>query len=177
MTHNELLATLIDKIPKMNVFDVEILKDIVAGIAKKDNSLYDFYRELSTSGEFLDIALVEKIAQKYTVPSMYREHVDKRFDLFKENLKIVTLKNKEAIADGKKEGLNPDNWVRDGVKMFGSTEKHAIEKAGGLGSIRASIMNFGYFEYLKSIFENSATEISKSKYSLIMKNNQKQIGG
>jgi len=172
MTHNELLVILIDKMPNMNVFDIEILKDIVAGIALKGDSLYDFYRELTTSGEYLDVALVKKIAEKYSVPKMYKEHIDSRFLLFKENIKIVCTENAKAVLEGKRPGLNPDRWLRDKKPMFGSTEKITIKKAGGIQSICENIMHVGHFDYLKKLFEESATDVSKVKYALIMKKNK-----
>ncbi len=168
MTHNELLVILMDKMPNLNVFDIDILKDIVAGIALKENSLYDFYRELMTSGEYLDIALVKKIAEKYSVPRLYKKHIDDRFAKFKENIKIVCIENTKALNNGKRPGLNPDRWLRDKKPMFGSTEKITIEKAGGLESVCKNMMHVGHFDYLRTLFEESATDVSKVKYALIM---------
>lgn len=176
MTHTELLAILMDKIPKMNEFDIEILKDIIAGIALKDSSLYDFYREITLKSDFVSIALIEEVAKKYTVPQMYRDHIDQRFNTFKNNIKIVSDKNNNMISLGEQEGINPDKWFADGKKMFSSTEKLTIEKAGGLSKIRTSLTNVGYFEYLRKLFEGSATDVSKVKYALMMKKN-KQIEG
>lgn len=177
MTHSDLVDVLADKISKMNEFDMDILEDIVAGIALKDDSLYQFYRELTTCGRYLDIALVKEISEKYSVPSLYRSHVDKRFDLFKENIKIVCTKNKELVSDHKRPGLIPDRWLRDKKPMFGSTEMTTIEKAGGLGSICDKFLMVGQFDYLKLLFEEAATDVSKVKYALIIKDTQKKIGG
>jgi len=179
MTHSELLAALVDKIPKMNKFDLEILRDIVAGIALKDNSLYDFYREVTTSNSFIDVALIKKISEKYSVPTMYREHIDSRFYAFKENIKTVCALNRERVKSGKKPGFNPDKWMKDGKPMFSSTEKRTIEKIGGLDKLCESMLNVGFFDYLKTLFEESATDVSKVKYALMMdgKNKPKQIGG
>jgi len=177
MTHNELLAILIDKMPKMNSFDVDILKDIVAGVALKDNSIYDFYRELTTSGNFLDMALIERIAKNYTVPSMYREHIENRFDSFKNNIKTVCLKNKIAVDTGKKPGYKAERWVKDSKPMFSSTERMTIDKAGGLQIMCRNIMKVGQFDFLKSLFEESATDVSKVKYALMMQSSVKQLGG
>ena len=179
MTHSELLAALVDKIPKMNKFDLEILRDIIAGIALKDNSLYDFYKEVTTSNSFIDVALIKKVSEKYSVPVMYREHIDERFDKFKENLKTVCALNRKRIDSGKEPGYDPDKWLKDRKPMFSSTEKRTIEKIGGLEKLCSSMLNVGFFDYLKTLFEESATDVSKVKYALMMdgKNKPKQIGG
>lgn len=168
MTHSELLVALMDKIPKMNAFDVDILEDIIAGLALKDNSLYDFYKEVITSSQFVDIALIEKIAKKYSVPNMYRSHIDNRFEEFKMNIKSVCVENKNLVLNGKQAGLDPSKWFKDKKPMFASTEKMVIERVGGIESICNSIMNVGYFDYLKTIFESAATDVSKIKYAQMM---------
>ncbi len=177
MTHSELLVSLIDKMPKMNIFDMEILKDIIASIALKDDSIYDFYRDITTSGSFVDIASIERIAKSYSVPSMYRTHIDRRFDDFKSNIKNICIENKLIIMDGRMPGLNPDNWFKNKKPMFASTEKLTIEKAGGIRNICDKMFNIGYFDYLKILFEKSATDVSKVKYALMMKTPHKAIGG
>ena len=177
MTHNELMAALVDKMPKMNTFDLEILKDIIAGIALRENSIYDFYRDVTTSGSFIDISTIQKISKNYTVPSMYREHIDTRFDMFKENVKIVCYENSKLVSHGKRPGFDPNKWLRNKKPMFGSTEKITIDKANGLDNICNGIMNVGQFDYLKKLYEESATDVSKVKYALMMKSPNKRIGG
>lgn len=177
MTHSELLVSLVDKMPKMNTFDMDILKDIVAGVALKEESIYEFYREVTTSGAFVDMALIERISSKYSVPSMYRKHIDSRFDLFKSNIKRVCVENKQLVEEGKNPGFNPIHWEKNNKPIFGSTERITIEKAGGLEDICQEVFNVGYFDYLKKLFESAATEVSKMKYSLIIKSQPKAIEG
>jgi len=177
MTHKQLLEVLVNKITNMNKFDVVILKDIIAGLALKGDSIQDFYREITTCGKFLDLALIQNIAKKYSVPSLYSDHIDSRFGLFKENIKVVCSQNPQFSMENKRPVLNPGGWLRDKKPMFGSTEKATIEKAGGLEKICSQILNVGYFDYLRTLFEESATDVSKVKYALMIKDVTNQIGG
>lgn len=175
MTHVELLFALTKKLPRLNREDGEILKGIVSGIAKKDDSLFKFYEELSTSENILSLPTIKKIAEKYSVPELYKDHIDARFNEFKINIRHVCTKNIELETIGKQPGLDPDKWKKNKRNMFSSTEKITISKAGGLGAICRSMHNVGYFDYLRKLFSEAATEVSKLKYSLLMQNSKDVI--
>jgi hypothetical protein len=175
MTHVELLFALTKKLPRLNREEGEILKNIVSGIGKKDDSLFRFYEELSTTDGILNLATIKRIAEKYSVPNLYKDHISSRFSEFKENIRAVCNKNNELSASGRRPGLDPDKWVKNKRSMFSSTEKITISKAGGLDTICHSIHNVGYYDYLKKLFMEAATEVSKLKYSLLLKDSKDLI--
>jgi len=168
MTHFELLAILKKKLPKLNRPENQILKETIAGLGDKDNSLYRFYKELSTNGYFLDLANIEKVAKNYSVPILYKDLINSRFDKFKLNLKSICQKNQILIDEGKKPGYDPTKWIINGRNMFQTTEEKTINHVGGIEAISKSIYTIGYFDYLKKVFLESATETSRLKYSLLL---------
>ncbi len=175
MTHIELLTLLMKKIPRLTREEGEILKNIVSRIANKNNSIFDFYEEISTSEGIVSLYRVKTVALKYSVPTLYKEHIESRFDTFRKNIRIVASMNSELGASGKALAFDPDKWMKNKLRMFSSTEKMVIESAGGLEIICNSVHNVGYFDYLKKLFTNSATEISRLKYTSLMQNNKDLI--
>ena len=175
MTHVELLFALTKKLPRLNREEGEILKNIVSGIGKKDDSLFKFYEELSTTDGILNLASIKRIASKYSVPELYKDHISRRFDEFKENIRAVCNRNNEMSAAGRRPGIDPDKWMKNKRSMFSSTEKITISKAGGIEKICQSIHNVGYYDYLRRLFSEAATEVSKLKYSLLLKESKDLI--
>jgi len=175
MTHIELLSALMKKLPRLNREEGEVLKNIVSEIAKKDNSLFEFYEEVTTEKDILSLPVIKRIAEKYSVPELYKDHIRERFLEFKQNIMMVCDTNKNLVSKGRSPGLDPDKWMKGGVSLFSSTEKKTIETAGGLEMICRSIHNVGYFDYLFKLYKKSATEVSKIKYSLLMSGKKSEI--
>ncbi len=169
MTHLELLSMLKKQLPRLNRAEGQILKEIIAGLGDKGDSLYLFYKELSTNGNILGLPNIKKVAENYTVPLLYKDLIDSRFDKFKKNLKVICLKNHDRETKGEKPGLDVNRWTIGGVEMFQTTEKKTIKHVGGINNICEGINTVGYFDYLKKTFLESATETSRLKYSLLLK--------
>ncbi len=175
MTHIELLTLLVKKIPRLTREEGEILKSIVSKIADKDNSIFNFYEEVSTSDGIMSLYKMKKLSEKYSVPELYKGHIDSRFDNFRKNLRIVTSRNTELKRLVRPLALDPDKWTKNKLRMFSSTEKMVIDEAGGLSNICDSIHNVGYFDYLRKLFADAATEVSRLKYTSLMQNNRDVI--
>jgi len=174
MKHIELLSIIQDRL-KLDKIDEKILKDIIAGLADKDDSIFEFYTKLTTAAEYITLPLVKKLAEDYSVPKMYEDHIEKRFEEFKANLKTVYTLNCKSKEEGRSPGYIPSKWLKSKAPMFGSTELMTIDKVGGLESIGEGMFTVGYFDYLKKIFKESATDISKLKYSNLIKASDKMI--
>ena len=176
MDHRELYKIFLKMLGKdMNTYDRDILKNIIAGLADKDDSLVRFYEDVTTSGKFIELSLLKNIAQNYSVPTIYEDHIQERFSKFKANLKIVYATNSSRKDSGLKQGFITEKWMKDKKPMFGSTESLTIETAGGLKKIAQGMHNSGYFEYLFKLYEQSATNVSKVKYSLLIKSTANAI--
>lgn len=169
MTHVELMSTLKKQLPKLNKAEGEILRELVSSIGEKDNSVYRFYEELSTNGVILGLPNIKKVAQNYSVPALYKDLIESRFDKFKMNLKAICQKNADIILAGKEPGFDPAKWTINGGKMFQTTETKTIQNAGGIETICTRIYTVGYFDYLNKLFLEAATETSRLKYSLLLK--------
>ena len=175
MTHVELLFALTKKLPRLNREDGEILKNIVSGIAQKNDSIFRFYEELTTSNGILNLQIIKKTSENYSVPKLYGDLIDNRFKDFKMNIISVCAKNKQRIADNKNPGYDESKWMKSGQRMFSSTETTTIEKAGGLENMCISIHTIGYFDFLRKIFLESATEVSRAKYSKLIQSGKNAI--
>lgn len=168
MTHIELLTLLVKKMPKLTREEGEILKNIVSKIAIKGDSLFEFYEELCTTNGILNLSTVKEISQKYSVPELYKDHIHSRFNEFRKNIRIVSSRNAILKQNGKPMALDPEKWTKNKLRMFASTEKMVIEKAGGLEEIGLHIHDIGYFDYLEKLFLESAIDISRIKYSSLL---------
>jgi hypothetical protein len=175
MTHVELLFALTKKLPRLSREEGEILKNIVSGIAQKGDSLFKFYEELTTTESILSLPVIKRISEKYSVPSLYKGHINERFSEFKKNIRAVCVKNKELADNSRAPGLDPDKWLKNKRAMFGSTEKITIENAGGIETICKNIHGIGYFDYLSKIFSEAATEVSRLKYSKLLQDSPEKI--
>ena len=155
--------------------ETDVLRDIIAGIAKKGDSVFRCYSEILTSNDFVTLSGVKRIADKYSVPELYEDHINKRFQDFKTNLKTVCRINHEKSKINVVQGFHVDKWKKGGVQMFGSTESITITKAGGLETMCREIHSVGYFEYLMKIFKESAIDVSKRKYSSLIMTSEDMI--
>ncbi len=176
MTHLELLSMLKKQLPRLNRSEGQILKGIIAGLGKKDDSLYAFYEELSTNGNILSLSNIKKTAEKYSVPLLYKDMIEARFLQFKTHLKAICVSNQNSMSQGLNPGYDAGKWTVEGAKMFQTTEIMTIDKVGGIRNICANINNVGYFDFLKKMFLASATETSTLKYSLLLKSDPTLIG-
>ena len=175
MTHSELFFAIKEKMVGLNEYESDALMDIISKVADKGDSLRRFYIEVITSAEYPNLPTIKKIAEKYSVPKLYAAHINKKFNNFLSNIHIVCKENNDRIFKGLKPGEDPDKWLKNGVPMFGSTEKLTINKAGGLIKICSGIHTSGYTDYLEQLFQESAVDVSKVKYAKLISGNSYQI--
>jgi hypothetical protein len=175
MTHSEVFFALKERIPGLDKYETEALMEIVSTLGSKGESLRQFLMEVITEKEYPTLPLIKKIAEKYSVAALFEDHIEDRFNEFRDNLFIVCEENQKRISAGKSPGLDPDKWTKNGLSMFKSTEKIAIETIGDLQAICTNLHKPGYTDYLKKIFKDSATKVSSIKYADLIRYHGSQI--
>ena len=168
MTHSELFFTIEERMAGLNEYESDALMEIVSKVADKGDSLRQFYIEVITANEYPNLPEIKKIAEKYSVPKLYASHINKKFNSFLDNIRIVCKENENRILSNKKPGLDPTKWTKNKVPMFSSTEKLTITKAGGLQKICKGITTSGYSDHLEQLFKEAAVEVSKIKYAKLI---------
>jgi len=175
VTHSDVFFALKEKFVGINELESDALMEIVSSVGDKGDSLRRFYIEVITSSKYLDLPTVKTISDKYSVPKLYASHISSKFDNFVTSIRLVCKENASRKMSGKPIGENPDGWTKNGVPMFGSTEKLTINKAGGLAKICGAMNTPGYTDHLEDLFKESATDVAKIKYAKLIKGKTPQL--